>query len=181
LEGGEYLLVNKTTVLRISDLAVFHFVLYKEGIDYNATKVVAFSPEKNENVHFASKYNGNKYIYALMVFDFYNNKAYVVPFDQKETWMQDENDFDTSWINTFFEWQKTEESKYVFKKRELNQLPLWQGRFSDNETYYNLLPAKEEMRYVLADFVLKSLNLVKSALQAENVGDNITFIFNMEV
>ena len=173
LEGGEYLLINKTTVLMISDLAVFHFDRYQAGIDYNAAKVVAFSPDKNEIVFVSSKYNGEKYIYALMVFDFKKNKAYAVPFDQTETRMQDEHDIDATWINTFFEWQKTKEGNYIFKKRELAQLPLWQGRFSDKDTYYNILPAKEEMRHVLADFVLKTLDLDSSAVQANNAGDNI--------
>ncbi len=173
LEGGEYLLINKTTVLMISDLAVFHFKKYQDGIDYNATKVVAFSPDKNEIVFVGSKYDEDKFIYALMVFDFKKNKAYALPFDQTETRMQDEHDIDATWINTFFDWQKTKEGNYILKKRERSQPALWQGRFSDNETYYNLLPAKEEMRHVLADFVLKTLDLDKSALQPHNAGDNI--------
>ncbi len=173
LEGGEYLLINKTTVLRVSDLTVFHFDKHQTGIDYYASEVVAFSPYKNEIVFVSSKYNGAKTIYAMMVIDFIKNVAYSLPFDQTETRMQDENDIDAVWANTFFEWQKTKDGKYIFQKRELTQLPFWQGRFTDNDTYYNLLPAKEEMRHVLADFVLEELGLDKSALQANDVGDNI--------
>lgn len=173
LEGGEYLLINKTTVLRVSDLTVDHFDLHKEGIDYSATKLVSFSPDKNELVFVSSKYDGEKFIYALMVFDFKKNKAYAIPFDQTETRMQDENDIDTTWMNTFFEWQFSNEGKTVLKKRELSQQALWQGRFTDNETYFNLVPAKEEMRHILADFVLKKLGLDKSNLQDNIAGDNI--------
>ena len=173
LDGGEYLLINKSTVLRISDLAVFHFKKHQEQIEYFATKVVDFSPDKNEIVFIASKYNGEKYIYALMVFDYINDKAYAIPFDQTELRMQDEQEIDITWVNTFFEWQKTKEGKQVLSLRKLNKAPYWQGRFSDNDTYYNLVPAKEEMRHVLADFVLKTLDLDSSAVQVSNVGDNI--------
>ncbi len=173
IDGGKHLLINKTTVLRISDLAVFHFDTYRENIDYSAANLVAFYPDQDAIVFLGNKYEGDKFIYALMVFNYKNNEAYAVPFDQTATRMQNEHDINSTWINTFFEWQTTNDANYVLVKKELPEPPFWQGRFSDKDSFYNLVPAKEEMRHVLADFVCKSLAVDQSAIQPHEAGDNI--------
>jgi len=91
--------------------------------------------------------------------------------------MQDIWDINPLWFNTFFEWQKTENGLFKVRKRKLDQLPYWQGRFSDDGNYYTLHPVKKEMIQVLTDFAKSFLHLKDSdfLVEKEYINDDIHF------
>jgi len=179
IEGGQYLLVNESAVLEISNLALYPFNKHSSSLDgFHTLKVIGFSPDQREVLFVGSKnMDVTGYAYALLSFDYKNDKAYVVPFNQTDTRMQDIWDINPQWFNTFFEWEKTEDGLFKLRKRKLDQLPYWQGRFSDDENYFNLHPVKKEMMQALLGFVKQFLQLKDSDfLKEENsLKDDIHF------
>ncbi len=161
LEGGQYLLINGSAVFHISDLTLHPFNKHSSLLDgYYASKAVAFSPDKREVVFEASRSVGvTSYEYALIAFDYKKDEAYVVPFNQTDTRMESIWDINPHWLNTFFEWQKTENGSFKLKKRELDKLPPWQGKFSDDGNFFSLKPAKREMTEAILGFVTEYLQI----------------------
>ncbi len=182
LEGGQYLLVNESAVLEVANLNYYPFNIYSSSLDdYHTLKVIGFSPDKREVVFVGCKIlNATDYDYALLSFDYKNDQAYVVPFDQTDTRMQDIHDINQTWFNTFFKWQKTDGGLFKLKKKRFEQLPYWQGRFSKDGNYFNLHPAKKEMMQALSDFAKELLQLNDSDFieKKEAKDDNIYLIYN---
>lgn len=179
LAGGKYLLVNENAVLDLSDLAFYPFKKHSAGLeDYYPGKVIDFSPDQTQVVFVGSRsVHVTQFEYGLISFDYKRDTAYVVSFDQTETRMQDIYDITPTWLETFFEWTTTGEARYILKKRELDQLPVWQGRYSDGGAYFNLEPAKEEMKGALKEFVIGLLELSDSNFieKEGNIKESIHF------
>ncbi|PHN07849.1 hypothetical protein [Flavilitoribacter nigricans] len=174
LRGGEYLLVNELTVLRVSDLSLYPF---RKSIDftmgYYAGRARGFSPDRNWVVFDGSKDSEERYdkfIYALLAYNYRTNAAYAVPFDQTETRLYNTDHITTEWINTYFEWDKKTNGDEVLQLRKLDQLPNWQGIFTQSHSY-ELTPVKEDILPYFLDFVKKELELSDEAVALDAYGD----------
>lgn len=183
LSGGEYLLVNRSTVLHVPDLKVYSF---RQSVDltdnYYSNDVVAFSPDRQEIVFSGSKQSPeqyDKFIYALLVYNFKTNEAYAVPFDQTETRLHRPEYITSDWLNTYFEWDHSSGDKAVLKKQQLSPLPYWQGLYTKTFSY-ELNPVKAEMQPVLLEFVKTIFALEDSDIEQRSYGDYKPYLVNIE-
>ncbi len=173
LEGGTLLLINKNTVLRVADLALFPFKVSIDFTDgYYTGDIVGFSPDKREIVFMGSKnheINRTQFIHALLVYNYQTNEAYAVPFDNTETRLHDPYRLEPGWMDTYFEWQKEEEGQYILAKKTLPQLPNWEGHFTISSNY-TLKPVTEEMHGVFLNFTKSFLQLNETDISPEEYG-----------
>ncbi len=184
LKGGDYLLINENTVLHIPDLSVYSF---RKSMDYTngyyASKVVAFSPGKEEIVFIGNKNSEeryDKYLYALLVYNFKTNAAYVVPFDQTETRLKDQNHITPEWLDTFFEWHHSPEGIYTLQKRTLTALPNWQGHFTGNFSY-ELIPVRAEIQEELLKIIKEIFSLVEEDVTLEKSGYSKQKVYRLRI
>jgi hypothetical protein len=170
-QGGEYLLVNLNTVLHVTDLTIHSFRKSMDLTDgYYAGEVAAFSPGKEELVFVGNKNSEERYdkfLYALLVYNFKTNEAYAVPFDQTETRLYSPEYITADWLNTYFEWRASGAGAHKLEKRDLDPLPYWEG-FINWEFAYQLIPVKAEMRQTLVDFLKTTFSLTDADIELES-------------
>ncbi|KAA3633682.1 MAG: hypothetical protein DWQ02_12735 [Bacteroidetes bacterium] len=173
LKGGDYLLINENTVLHIPDLSVYAFRKSADFTDnYYTGRVVAFSPGKEEVVFVGNKDSEeryDKYLYALLVYNFKTNAAYAVPFDQTETRLKDQHYITPEWLNTYFEWQASPNGTFTLKKRVLSELPNWQGHFTGDFSY-ELNPVKAGIQEALLQVIKEMFSLTDADITLEDSG-----------
>jgi hypothetical protein len=113
-----------------------------------------------------SKINDSmKYDYAMIVYNYYTQKAYSVPYDRTATRSVDLNYDNREWFNTYFEWIQASDSSYELRLKQFDQLPAWQGMYKDEGKVYQLTPVKNELQQVFVDFILQRLSFTKAAIQ----------------
>ena len=173
LHGGQFLLVNENTVLRVADLHLFPFNKSPDLTDdYYPNNVLAFSPDKNEIVFLGSKsheINRTQFIHALLVYNYTENQVYTIPVDRTETRIHDPYRLSANWVYTYFEWQQDETGKYTLTPKQLSQLPNWEGYYA-RPLRYQLAPVQEEMHLVFLDFVRDILQLEEAAIRSDAYG-----------
>lgn len=171
LEGGDYLLVNQNTVLHVPDLTIHSFRKSMDLTDgYYAVDVAAFSPGKEEVVFVGNKNSEERYdkfLYALLVYNFKTNAAYAVPFDQTETRLYSPEYITPDWLNTYFEWRPSGTGALKLEKRDLDPLPYWEG-FINWEFAYQLIPVKAAMQQTLVDFLKTTFPLTDADIELES-------------
>ena len=173
LAGGEFLLVNDNTVLRVKDLAIFPFEKSTGYTDnYYTNQVLAFSPDKNELVYLGSKNHPEirtEFIHALLIYNFKDNSAYAIPFDRTETRLHEPYEVGPDWVYTYFEWQENEDGKYILTKKNLDPLPNWEGHITRSSNYA-LTPVKGEMHEIFFKFVKGFWQLNDSDIRLREYG-----------
>lgn len=174
LKGGNFLLINETTVVRMKDLELFHFIHntdLSEG--YTAYQVVGFSPDHSQIVFMGSKSDEltpTQFIHALIVYDFQTNEAYTLPFDKTQMRLHLPYKADVHWMNTYFNWQPIDSSQYRLIQKEISQPPGWEGYYTENSSY-ELAPVSKEMHATLARFIIEHLQLEQDAVEAKAFGN----------
>jgi hypothetical protein len=174
LDGGDFLLVNETTVLQINDLQLFHFVRNPDQTEgYFANQVVAFSPDQKDIVFMGSKSpetDATQFIHALLVYNFKTNDVYTLAFDKTQTRLHLPYEADFSWFTSYFEWRQNEEGKIILAKKELKAPATWEGYFTKNESY-ELAPVVKEMHAAFVRFVIEYLHVKQEDVRAEAYGN----------
>ncbi|MCB0376225.1 MAG: hypothetical protein KDD04_09930, partial [Sinomicrobium sp.] len=171
------------TVLHVPDLKIYSF---RKSVDltdnYYDNNVVAFSADRQEIVFSGSKQSPERYdkfIYALLVYNFMTNEAYAVPFDQTETRLHRPEYITSDWLNTYFEWDRSSGGKAVLKKRHLSQLPYWQGEYTKTFSY-ELNPVKGELQPMLLEFVKTLFALEDPDIEQRSYGDYKPYLVTIE-
>jgi len=170
LKGGHYLLVNQQLLLHVPDLKMTSLATQKREVGgYYFVSIggaVALSPDKQNIVFMGGKnIGGSSYIHSMIVYDDYNTEnEYVVPYDLTLTRSIDSNYDDREWFKTYFEWVIDKDNHYKLQLRHHDTLPFWQGQYVDENNVYQLLPVKNEMQQLFADFILQQLNLTSEAV-----------------
>ncbi|MFZ2897457.1 MAG: hypothetical protein WA004_02470 [Saprospiraceae bacterium] len=164
IAGGRYLMVGEHLVLDVNTMETWLFNPSNYGIDnYSPSSykgALSFSPDRRGIVFVGSfqHWNSNTppaFEHALIVYDFLEDSAYTVPFDDTGTRMISIDEIDLTWFHTFFEW-KNEGGRDKLHLKKLDKLPNWTGRYTKDH-YYNLYPVKPEMFEVFLDFVLEQM------------------------
>ena len=183
LTGGSLLLVNGNTVLQLSDLAMYPFspnLDYTDG--YYPSRVVGFSPSREDIVVVGSKQSPERYdkfIYALLVYNFRNNTVYPVPFDQTATRLYLPDYITAEWIDTYFSWQSNPDGNPVLVKKQLTTLPHWQGIYSQDQTSYQLTPVNEGIVPALMNYIRSELSLHENDIKVNTYGEYKTNEFKV--
>ena len=167
--GGQFLLVNKKTVLDISDLSVYSFQTSSDLThDYSANNAIGFSPGKESIVYMGSKYDG-EYHYALLIYNFKTNQAYTIPFDRTDTRLHEPHDLHSDWLSTYFVWEQKEKEDFILERRKLDSFPNWEGHFTKEQSFA-VSPVRKEMLEVVAKFTKNYLQLSDVDVQLEPHG-----------
>jgi hypothetical protein len=170
--GGDFLLVSQHAVLHIPDLTIYPFNVNNLSIDEyyfmgNHRGAIAFSPDKkwivfDGNITYWDN-DKNKVVshYAMIPYNYRDDKGYALPFDHTKTRMRDPNYITHEWFNTYFEWKQGTDGEYRLQLSQFERLPYWQGEFVDEDNVYSLAPVSLDMQQAFADFILNQLNLSK--------------------
>ena len=166
LKGGEYLLVNQRLFLHVPDLKLLRFRKMEDNINgYHFIKTggaQSFSPDKKLLAFMGGKNNdNNRYQYAMITYDPFEEKAEVVPYSRTDTRSVDLNYDNRKWFSSYFEWSKTDAERYHLQLKKYDVLPPWLGSYKDAGVVYQLTPVKNEMQQLFANFILKELDLKK--------------------
>ena len=158
--GGRYLLVQERTVLDVANLKVYPFSTNLDDVDgFYANDVVAFSPDQREIVFMGDRgVRSEDKEYALLSYNFLKNDVYTIPFTRNETRLHEPYQVPSNWVDTFFEWQESDEGSYFLKKKAFEQLPHWEGVYTKGGGY-SLSSVKEELTPILFEFAKKYLEL----------------------
>lgn len=169
LSGGQFLLVNKSFVLDVSDLSIYPFRISADLTNhYSAGKVIAFSPDQENIVYMGHKYDGKDH-YALLIYNFKSNQALTIPFDRTETRLHEPYNLHPDWLTTYFAWKQREDNNLVLERKALDSPPPWEGHFTKGQGFA-VSPAKKEMLDVLAAFIRDYLQLSDTDIRLENFG-----------
>lgn len=179
LTGGRYLLVNEQMVLDITTLETWKIekLSYKTE-DYYSERLVAFSPAKKDLVFVGNRHNGEKYEYALCIYDFFTNEAYAVPFDQNQTRLHQTDQINTAWVDTFFEWQELSDSTSKLALKTLNKPQPWKGFYPITESYA-IAPVGEGMFAIFIDFLKNHLQLSDADFKKESWSGKNHFVIDI--
>jgi hypothetical protein len=185
LKGGRYLLLSGHAVLDIQTGKQMLFNKDNSAVDnYSYPQpngAIAFSPDRKKIVFNAGFQSWNTEEsklpdseHALVVYDFENDKAYSVLYDDTDTRMKNINDINLDWFNTYFEWNANGD---MLSLKKWDKLPYWTGSYREKDNYYYLYPVKAGMLPVFKDFVLHQMgwnetNIIRDTT-SEYVGHKI--------
>ncbi|MGB3077775.1 MAG: hypothetical protein WBB31_01760 [Saprospiraceae bacterium] len=165
LKGGRYLLVSGHTVMDIQTNKSLLFNKDNNAVDnYSFPQpngAIAFSPDRKKivfNAGFQSWNTEDSKLpdseHALVVYDFENDKGYLVLYDDTDTRMKNIEDIDIDWFNTYFQWNTNGDTLSL---KKWDKLPYWTGSYKEKDNYYYLYPVKAGMLPVFKDFVLRQM------------------------
>ncbi len=177
LTKGDFLLVNNSTVVQVSDLSIYPFRRSADlTANFYANQVVGFSPDKEKIVFMGTRDLAPRvYEYALLLYDYRTNATSVLPFDRSACRLHEPYEAaPKGWMDTFFRWEETTDEGIQLMGKTLDQLPPWEGRFSDTGSY-QLSPVAAEMKDTFAQFVQQFLELDDSAMKVEQYGDRESY------
>ncbi|MEZ4920957.1 MAG: hypothetical protein R2792_17780 [Saprospiraceae bacterium] len=179
LDGGRYLLINKSIVLDVQELSLSTFELFSGRTqDFYAETVLGFSPDKEQIVFMASN-TMERGTYALVVYNFKTDQVYTIPFDRTETRLDEPFFAKSDWLLRFFSWKQNTDGTQTLEKRILNPLPNWEGHFF-NEKSYSLSPVKEEMQAVFVAFIKEQFNVPDSNIRSEQFGSTMRYTITLD-
>lgn len=167
LEGGKYLMVGEKVVLEINTFKKWDFHVNHEDIDnYSFPSphgALAFSPDQKSIVFLGNFQSWNapdealpETETALVVYHFQEDSGYTVTFDATETRLLHIHEVTLDWFNQFFEWTKAENG-YRLRRKILDTLPPWTGRYDNNSNFYTLYPVNSGMLPVFQQFILDQM------------------------
>jgi hypothetical protein len=172
LKGGDYLLVNKHTVVHVPTLK--KYVINKDNNLINNYSfdgdagAIAFSPDKKWIAftgEFAT-YNTNevpKYENAIVVYNCETDRGYTVPFSKINTRLKNQFYINKDWFETYFEWTQ-QNNGYVLQLKKLAKQPYWQGAYESEGKVFELNYVKPGIQKAMIDFILKRYNLTEDAV-----------------
>jgi hypothetical protein len=169
LKGGKLLMIGEKVVLDVSTGKTWHFNAQNNGVDNYSFPLphgaLAFSPDQTSIIFNAEFQSWNTQeeqqpdsTHGIAVYNFIQDKGYVVPYSDTETRMINVQEIDQHWLNTFFEWTPDPNGQFQLQLRHLKTLPPWTGRYNPQDGYYTLYPVKSEILPVFLKFVLQQMN-----------------------
>ena len=170
LSGGDHLLINETSILRIKDLKLSHFTPDREHTDnYSTYQVLGFSPDKKEIAFMGSKsheIHRTSFIQGIVVYNTEGLNAYSIPVDKTKTRLHEPYEVGSGWFNTYFEWTPDSSGRYIINLKEMLELPAWTGHFTKSSNY-QLSPVREEMHDTFLAYVKDYLQLSEQAIRTD--------------
>jgi hypothetical protein len=169
LKGGRLLMIGEKVVLDVSTGKKWRFNAQNNALDnYSFPSphgALAFSPDQTSIV-FNAEFQGwntqeeqqRDSTHGVTVYNFIQDKGYVVPYSDTETRMINVQEIDQHWLNTFFEWRQDPNGQFQLQLRQFKTLPPWTGRYNPQDGYYTLYPVKPEILPVFLKFVLQQMN-----------------------
>jgi hypothetical protein len=178
LSEGQFLLINKRTVLNIADLAVYHFEpVAPLDNGYSSSKVIGFSPDKDKIAYMGSKYE-RSYYYAIIVYNFKTGEVKTLPFDRNETRLIEAYEVAPDWLAKHFEWKQKDDGSYGLEKIQYDTPPNWEGHFGRGK-WYSISPVKIEMLDIMANFTKEYLQLSDAEVKVKNYNGDIEYVFTV--
>jgi hypothetical protein len=182
LKGGRLLMIGEKVVLDVSTGKTWRFNAQNNALDnYSFPSphgALAFSPDQTSivfNAEFQSWNTQDKpqpdSTHGLVVYNFIQDKGYVVPYSDTETRMINVQEIDEQWLNTFFEWRKDPNGQFQLQFKPLKMLPPWTGRYNPQDGYYTLYPVKSEMLPVFLKFVQQQMNWTDANILEDKTGE----------
>jgi hypothetical protein len=182
LEGGRFLMIGEKVVLDVSTGKTWRFNAQNKAVD-NYTfpwphGALAFSPDQTSIVFCAEFQSWNTQdppppdsTHGLVVYNFIQDKGYVVPYSTTDTRMINVQKINQHWLHTFFEWRKDPNGQFQLQFKPLKTLPPWTGRYNPKDGYYTLYPVKAEMLPVFLKFVLQQMNWTDANILEDKTGE----------
>jgi hypothetical protein len=134
--------------------------VYSEGLErFSSSPSVpplGISPDQRSFARFGSYYDGENHP-SIAVTDFVANRSYLLPVDARRMRYPNIDALDPAWLLHHFEWKKSADGVDSLVERA-NFVPLPYSFRLVSASGYRLEPAKQPLRDVLIDFIVKEFN-----------------------